>query len=83
MSGEPTGYCKHCGNDIDPHHLCGCYDVCVCGDYKHDHDGGDGACIFNGALKFDLTHGGEDCMKFRSATKSDRLVDWRDAFKTD
>lgn len=23
-------------------------DICECGDYRHDHEGGTGACIFKG-----------------------------------
>ncbi len=68
MGGEPLNYCPHCGNDIDPHHPCMCFDVCVCGDYKHEHENGTGPCRHNGGLRFDLTHGGKDCMAFRSAS---------------
>lgn len=69
MGGEPTGYCQHCGNDIDPHHPCGCYETCVCGDYKHEHENGTGPCRHN-SEHFDLTHGGENCSEFRPASTS-------------
>lgn len=42
------------------------YDVCKCGDYRHGHKDGYGACMFNGT-EFDLTHGGKNCRTFRFA----------------
>ncbi len=40
-------------------------DVCVCGDYRDQHDPNDGACKFNVA-KCNVGHGGPpDCEAFR------------------
>lgn len=82
MGGEPTGYCDGCGNDIDPHHPCKCYETCACGDYRKDHKDGTGPCIFNGG-RFDLCHGGTDCHEFRGMAERPGLVDWRNAFNTE
>jgi len=40
-------------------------DMCVCGDWRSHHPN-DGPCTFNGP-GFDMCHGGQDCMSFRSA----------------
>ena len=80
MSGEPTDYCEHCGNDVDSLHPCGCFDACRCGDYRHQHKDGRGPCVFNGRGP-DACHGNEDCMKFESVT-APSLVDWRNSFRT-
>lgn len=78
MGGEPSGFCQHCGNDIDPHHPCGCFETCQCGDYRWEHENGKGPCRHNGGAP-DLCHGFEDCKKFRPVV-SRGLIDWRDAF---
>ena len=43
-------------------------DVCECGDFRLDHKGGKGACIFNHPA--DLTHGYKDCLNFRLALRA-------------
>ena len=36
------------------------FDICRCGDYRHQHENGTGKCYFGK----DLTHGYEFCLKF-------------------
>lgn len=40
-------------------------DICVCGDFRRDHECGIGRCIHNKPQ--DLTHGYENCLAFRPA----------------
>ena len=40
-------------------------DQCECGDYRSDHRDGTGPCSYNKMPRFDITHGGQDCLKFR------------------
>ena len=42
------------------------YDVCKCGDYRRDHKDSVGPCRHNKLN--DLTHGMQDCTKFRFAS---------------
>lgn len=42
------------------------YDICECGDYRRDHEGGRGACTFPP----DPVPGHEPCKRFRIATRS-------------
>ncbi len=49
------------------------HDICHCGDARRDHKNGTGACIFNEPGRFDLCHGGEDCVEFRLHEKAPGL----------
>jgi hypothetical protein len=42
------------------------YDICQCGDYRRDHEGGTGRCTFEP----DLVNGFRRCERFRLATAS-------------
>jgi hypothetical protein len=42
------------------------YDICVCGDYRRDHEGGTGPCTFPA----DQVAGHEPCRAFRLQTRS-------------
>jgi len=39
----------------------GDFDICECGDYRHQHENGEGKC----QMPDDLCHGFEPCLKFR------------------
>lgn len=53
---EASGY----GDQIMPCRPGSEFDLCECGDYRHQHEGGTGACKLNG-----LGHGGApSCYKF-------------------
>jgi len=41
-------------------------DVCVCGDYRRDHENGTGPCTFG----LDLSHGFTDCAEFRLSSNA-------------
>ena len=50
-------YCHPTGKSVR-------YDVCECGDYRHQHEDGTGACCFN--RPDGIGHGGAaNCNKFR------------------
>ena len=42
--------------DIDP-----MFELCVCGDYRHNHENGKGKC----RMPNDITHGYQECKKFK------------------
>jgi hypothetical protein len=42
------------------------YDICVCGDYRRDHEGGTGPCTFSA----DQVAGHEPCRGFRLGVRS-------------
>jgi hypothetical protein len=42
------------------------YDICTCGDYRRDHEGGTGRCT----LPADAVHGFRACTRFQLATAS-------------
>ncbi|WP_305096438.1 hypothetical protein [Croceibacterium aestuarii] len=42
------------------------FDICECGDYRHDHEGGEGACT----LPPDTMPGFKPCRRFRLALAS-------------
>lgn len=42
------------------------YDICACGDYRRDHDGGTGPCTFPA----DRVAGHEPCRRFQLAVRS-------------
>lgn len=46
------------------------YDICTCGDYRRDHEGGAGACT----LPADRVEGFEPCRRFRLAIESKARV---------
>jgi len=39
----------------------GAYEVCQCGDYRHQHEKSKGKCL----MPNNITHGYEECLKFR------------------
>jgi hypothetical protein len=41
------------------------FDVCECGDYRHQHENGEGRC----KMPDDLCHGFQPCLKFRLAER--------------
>ncbi len=43
-------------------------DLCACGDYRHHHIDGHGACKHNKPK--DLTHGYKDCTEFRLSSRA-------------
>lgn len=46
-------------------------DVCMCGDYRSQHQGGNGACKFNTSCG-GIGHGGaDDCTQFRFSERGD------------
>ena len=49
------------------------FDVCFCGDYRHQHENGTGACVFNRYGRFDVCHGFELCEGFRLAEKAEAV----------
>ena len=49
-------------------------EICECGDYREDHPN-DGPCVHNGlGPSRDLTHGFENCRKFRLAGTERRPI---------
>ena len=54
-----TNRCRECnGYGEVPDNF---YDICDCGDYRHQHDGGTGKCT----MPNDLCHGFEPCLAFQ------------------
>ena len=48
------------------------FDQCECGDYRHQHRDGTGACT----LPNDLSHGFKPCSCFRLAETASELPEW-------
>lgn len=58
----PLGGTGHC-NDECPFWVnskCNAYEICACGDYRHQHENGTGKC----KMPNDLCHGFEPCLEF-------------------
>ena len=51
-------------------------DVCECGDYRKDHKGGTGVCIFSDGTVGDGHHGAGRCDQFRLSETCERSPRW-------
>ena len=47
------------------------FDACDCGDYRHNHKNGTGACCFNDDNNGGLNHGFRKCMTFQFSRAAD------------